>query len=95
MKEESWSKFLVISTILHVFLMAAFSISIKKPYKKFDLSSAYSVGLVGDIRGGGGSKGVGLPQSKPIVEPKAEPLKSLLQLQRKKSSLPQNISLCP
>ncbi len=75
MKEESWSKFLVISTILHVFLMAAFSISIKKPYKKFDLSSAYSVGLVGDIRGGGGSKGVGLPQSKPIVEPKAAPEK--------------------
>jgi colicin import membrane protein len=75
MKEESWYKFLIISTILHIILMAAFSISIKKPYRKFDLSSAYSVGLVGDIRGGGGGKGVGLPQSKPAVEPKKAPEK--------------------
>ena len=75
MKEESWYKFLVISTILHIIVMAAFSVSIKKPYRKFDLSSAYSVGLVGDIRGGGGGKGVGLPQSKPIVEQKSAPEK--------------------
>lgn len=75
MKEESWYKFLVISTILHVFVMAAFSISVKKPYKKFDLSSSYSVGLVGDIGGGGGGKGVGLPQPKPVAEPKAAPEK--------------------
>jgi colicin import membrane protein len=75
MKEESWYKFLVISTILHIIVMAAFSISIKKPYKKFDLSSAYSVGLVGDIRGSGGGKGVGLPQSKPAVESKKTPEK--------------------
>lgn len=75
MKEESWYKFLVISTILHVIIMAAFSISVKKPYKKFDLSSAYSVGLVGDIRGSGGSKGVGLPQAKPAAEPKKTPEK--------------------
>lgn len=74
MKEENWYKFLVISTILHFFVIAAFSVSVKKPYKKFDLSSAYSVGLVGDIRGGG-SKGVGLPQSKPVVEPKKVPEK--------------------
>lgn len=84
MKEESWYKFLVISAILHVFLMAAFSISIKKPYKKFDLSSAYSVGLVGDIRGSGGNKGVGLPQSKPIAEPKAAPEKPAPTLKEKK-----------
>lgn len=75
MKEESWYKFLVVSTILHVIVMAAFTISVKKPYKKFDLSSAYSVGLVGDIRGSGGSKGVGLPQSKPVSEPKKVPAK--------------------
>lgn len=76
MKEENWYKFLVISAILHVFIVAAFSVSIKKPYRKFDLSSAYSVGLVGDIRGGGSSRGVGLPQSKPVVEPKSTPEKS-------------------
>jgi len=75
MKEESWYKFLVVSTILHIIIMAAFSISVKKPYKKFDLSSSYSVGLVGDIRGGGGGKGVGLPQSKPVAEPKSAPEK--------------------
>jgi colicin import membrane protein len=75
MKEENWYRFLVISTILHIIVMAAFSISVKKPYRKLDISSAYSVGLVGDIRGGGGSKGVGLPQSKPVVEQKSTPEK--------------------
>ncbi|MBP8744466.1 MAG: TonB family protein [Syntrophorhabdus sp.] len=84
MKEESWYKFLVISTIMHVFVMAAFSMSIKKPYKKFDLSSSYSVGLVGDIGGGSGNKGVGLPQSKPIAEPKTPPEKLVSSPKEKK-----------
>ncbi|WP_028894162.1 cell envelope integrity protein TolA [Syntrophorhabdus aromaticivorans] len=76
MKEENWYKFLVISTILHVFVMGALSIPIKKPVKKFDLSSAYTVGLVGDIGGGGGRGGArGSPKAMPLPEPKAEPEK--------------------
>jgi TonB family protein len=61
MKEENWYRFLVVSTVLHVFIIGAFSIPIKKTSKRFDLSSAYSVGLVGDIRGSGGTGGAPKP----------------------------------
>jgi len=62
MNEASWYKWLVVSTILHFAALAAFSISIGKTHKKIDLSSAYSVNLVGDM-GGGAQKGpIGLPK---------------------------------
>ncbi|OPX97847.1 MAG: hypothetical protein A4E58_01189 [Syntrophorhabdus sp. PtaB.Bin006] len=77
MKEENWYKFLVVSTILHVFVIGALSIPIKRSAKKLDLSSSYSVGLVGDIGGGGGRGGArGSPKAMPLPEPKAEPEKS-------------------
>jgi TonB family protein len=77
MKEENWYKFLVVSTILHVFVIGALSIPIRRPAKRFDLSSTYSVGLVGDVGGGGGRGGVrGSPKAKALPEePKARPEK--------------------
>lgn len=75
MKEENWYKFLVISTILHVFVIGALSIPIKRSAKKFDLSSSYSVGLVGDIGGGGRGGTRGSPKATPLPEPKAGPEK--------------------
>jgi TonB family protein len=48
MREESWYKMLVASAILHVFIIGAFSIPLKKTFRKPDLSY-YSVNLVGDV----------------------------------------------
>ncbi len=48
MREESWYKMLIASAILHVFIIGAFSIPLKKAFRKPDLSY-YSVNLVGDI----------------------------------------------
>ena len=75
MNEASWYKWLVVSTILHFAALAAFSISIGKPHRKIDLSSAYSVNLVGDM-GGGAQKGpVGMPKGHeaPVREQKPAP----------------------
>lgn len=52
MREETWYKMLIVSTILHLVFLAAFSIPIKKSTKRIDLSSSYSVNLVGDMAGG-------------------------------------------
>jgi TonB family protein len=66
MKEETWFKMLVISTILHFVVIGAFSIPIKKSSKRFEALSSYSVNLVGDLGGPGGPKpAAGLTQSKP------------------------------
>ena len=82
MNEASWYKWLVISTLLHFAALAAFSIPISKVTRKIDLSSAYSVSLVGDM--GGGNKGVGIPKAaeapvretpKPAKVKKPEPVK--------------------
>ena len=45
MREETWYKMLVASVVLHVFIIGAFSIPIKKTFRKADLSY-YSVNLV-------------------------------------------------
>ena len=84
MNEATWYKWLVISTILHFAAIAAFSIPIGKVTRKIDLSSAYSVNLVGDM--GGGSKGpVAMPKGpatpvreaqKPTKATKPEPVKA-------------------
>ncbi|MCX7965404.1 MAG: TonB C-terminal domain-containing protein [Syntrophorhabdaceae bacterium] len=51
MREESWYKMLVFSTILHLVVITAVSIPIKKPTKKIELSSTYSVNLIGELAG--------------------------------------------
>ncbi len=69
MKEETWFKMLILSTILHFVVICAFSIPIKKSSKRIDTSAAYSVNLVGDIGGpAGGQKPGVLPESKPAPQ---------------------------
>ncbi|MGA3174583.1 MAG: TonB family protein [Syntrophorhabdales bacterium] len=51
MREENWYKMLVASAILHVFIIGALSIPLRKAFKKADFSY-YSVNLVGDISAG-------------------------------------------
>ena len=55
MSEATWFKWLVVSTVLHCIALAVFSISVGKSTRKIDLSSAYSVNLIGDM--GSGPKG--------------------------------------
>jgi colicin import membrane protein len=76
MKEETWFKMLILSTVLHFIVVGAFSIPIKKSSKRFDASSSYSVNLVGDMGGptGGQRPGV-IPESKPA--PQKEPARVL------------------
>ncbi len=57
MTEERWFKMIGISVALHFVVLGAFGINLGKGTKRIDLSSAYSVGLVGDIGGGGGGAG--------------------------------------
>ncbi len=52
MREEAWFKWFIASFALHFFVMGVFFIPIKKSSKRIDLSSAYSVSLVGDLGGG-------------------------------------------
>ena len=67
MREESWSKMFVVALLLHVVLLAAFSITFKRAPRKIDLSS-YSVNLVGDIgpAPSGGSKAAAPPAPAPV-----------------------------
>jgi len=80
MNEATWYKMLVLSTILHFFVVGIFSIPIKKSSRKIDLSSSYSVNLVGDIGGAvlgatGGYKGKTLPRIKEDSSKPAPPTK--------------------
>jgi colicin import membrane protein len=56
MSEETWYKMLAVSFALHILVVASFSIPFKSTKKRIDLSSAYSVNLVGGTGGGGGQK---------------------------------------
>jgi colicin import membrane protein len=57
MSEATWYKMLVVSFALHILVVASFSIPLKSTKRKIDLSSSYSVNLVGGVgRGGGGQK---------------------------------------
>jgi TonB family protein len=60
MKEESWSKMFVVALILHVILLAGFSVPLRKAARRLDIPS-YSVNLVTDV--GDGPVGAG-PKSK-------------------------------
>ena len=71
MREEAWYKMLIISCAIHVFVIAAFSIPFKKSSKRFDALSSYSVNLVGQLGGGGGSTGAAKTEKSP---PEAKPV---------------------
>ncbi len=71
MREEAWYKMLIISCAIHVFVIAAFSIPFKKSSKRFDALSSYSVNLVGQLGGGGGSTGAAKAEKSP---PGAKPV---------------------
>lgn len=97
MREEAWYKMLIISCAIHVFVIAAFSIPFKKSSKRFDALSSYSVNLVGQLGGNGGSTGAGkaeksLPE-KPVPTaparvkkpaPIKKPVKEEVSLSKKK-----------
>ncbi len=69
MKEDNWYKMLIISALLHVFIIGAFSVTLPKSKKRFDMPY-YSVNLVGDIGGSAGSASIPGPPAK--AEPKKE-----------------------
>ena len=68
MREEAWYKMLIISFAIHVFVIAAFSIPFKRSSKRFDALSSYSVNLVGELGGRGGSTGAGHAAEKALPE---------------------------
>ncbi len=78
MREENWYKMLIASAIFHVFLIGAFSIPLKKSFKRPDMSY-YSVNLVGDI-------GASIPKAAPAAPVKAppEPVKNIKKPEPKK-----------
>ena len=72
MKESTFYKWLVLSTMLHFIVLAAFSIPLGKSSRKIDLSSAYSVSLVGDMGAGQqspGNAGMRRAVEAPVKEP--------------------------
>ncbi len=74
MREETWFKWLIISTVLHMVVLAAFSIPVKKGYKRFEPTSSYSVNLVGSIgapAGSGEGAAVSAPEKKAVPERQA------------------------
>jgi colicin import membrane protein len=77
MKEEAWFKMLVVSTVLHLCVLTAFSIPITKASKRFEIPSSYSVKLVGGVGGGpsaeAGRTGKALPAEKPAPQKPARP----------------------
>ncbi len=76
MKEETWFKMLIISTVFHLVVVAAFGFPIKKTAKRFDITSSYSVNLVGDIgKGSGGPRAGKLLEEKPASKEKTAPKK--------------------
>jgi colicin import membrane protein len=84
MREETWFKWFIVSFILHFLVVGIFSVPIKPRSKRIDLSSAYSVSLVGGL-GGGAVSSPGPPggasAEKEIPAAKKEPPK---QAQAKK-----------
>lgn len=81
MREDNWYKWFFIAMLLHVLIIGAFSIPYKHGSRKIDLSSYYSVNLVGDMGGSEAPKATipeAKPQAKPVPrpQPKAQPKKA-------------------
>lgn len=67
MREETWYKMLILSVVLHLLIVGAFSIPAGKARKKVDFSS-YSVNLVADVGGGASQAPAAAPQA-PVGKP--------------------------
>jgi TonB family protein len=70
MSEETWYKMLVVSFALHMLVVVSFSIPFKSTKRKIDLSSSYSVNLVGGVGDMGGGR-------KEAAEAKTIPVKPI------------------
>ena len=86
MSEETWYKMLAVSLALHFVVIGAFSIPFKHTRKKIDLSSSYSVNLVGGPGGGGGRKQVAAEAKK--VPEKSIPSKQVAPPPAKNKPIP-------
>lgn len=86
MSDEAWYKMLLLSLVLHVLIVGAFSIPIKFKPKKFDLSSSYSVNLVGGAGelGDGPKKAAQIAPEKKAVAEKPIPVAKEKPVQEKK-----------
>ncbi len=91
MSEETWYKMLVISFALHILVVASFSIPFKSTKKRIDLSSAYSVNLVGGPGGGSGGtiqKEIVKPETKKIPDEPTPTVKETKPAQVKNKPIP-------
>ncbi|MBA4390083.1 MAG: hypothetical protein C0399_04010 [Syntrophus sp. (in: bacteria)] len=79
MSEEAWYKMLAVSFALHILVVGAFSVPLQSKSKKIDLSSSYSVNLVGGV----GNLGSG-PQKSVAPEVKKTPIKPVPVVKEKK-----------
>jgi TonB family protein len=98
MREESWYKWLFIAMFLHVLIIGAFTIPIKGGHKKIDLSSYYSVNLVGEIGGQtpeAAAPPVPAPAQKQVAASRAETKKAKQPPPRHPQSTTKERSLAP
>jgi outer membrane biosynthesis protein TonB len=56
MSEATWYKMLAVSFALHILVVASFSVPFKSTKRRIDLSSSYSVNLVGGVGDAGGGQ---------------------------------------
>jgi len=75
MKEENWYKMFVVALLLHVVLIGAFSVPLRKAAKKIDLAY-YSVNLVNDVAGPATESAKGTSHLTPAVKKVAPPAPS-------------------
>ncbi len=98
MREESWYKWLFIAMFLHVLIIGAFTIPIRGGHKRVDLSSYYSVNLVGDTGGQtpkAAAPPVPAPAQKQVAAPRAETKKAKQLPPRHPQSTTKERSLAP
>jgi len=88
MSEEPWYKMLAVSFALHILVVAAFSIPFKSTKKRIDLSSSYSVNLVGGTGSGGGGQKQAAVEAKKIPEKSAPAAKEVKPVPAKSKPVP-------
>ena len=90
MSEETWYKMLAVSFALHILVVGAFSIPFKSKTRRFDLSSSYSVNLVGGTGGGGGGvqKEAAKSEAKKIPEKTTPAVKETKSVPAKSKPIP-------
>ncbi len=88
MSEETWYKMLAVSLALHFVIIGAFSIPFKHTRKKIDLSSSYSVNLVGGPGGGGGGVRKQVTTEAKKVPEKSVPSKEVTSAPAKNKPIP-------